>query len=118
MKIFIAKIFCLFTVLLLSSNVVLSSFPAGSLIIEKDFKRSITDDLEISSEIIENSQFNFLAEKDPFEEFDQLFFIPLEQFKFDFNVECQIDNSSSICTPYFFSGPKIPRWLWIRHIII
>jgi hypothetical protein len=118
MKIFIAKIFCLFTVLLLSSNVVLSSFPAESFTIEKDFKRSITDELELRIGETENSQFNFLAEKDPFEEFDQLLFIHLEQFKFDFSLEFQSESSSSIYSPYFFLGPKIPRWLWIRHILI
>ena len=119
MKINIAKIFCFLTVLLLSSNVVLSSLPVDYKIQRiKLHKKSNTDELQISQSNIEGSQLSFLAEQDPFEDNDILADLPPTSFQIVFCGNFYIEGNHSAYKTYFYKGLKIPRWLWTRQIII
>ena len=119
MKINIAKIFCFLTVLLLSSNVVLSSLPVNYKIQAiKLHKKSNTDELQISQSNIEGSQLSFLAEQDPFEDYEILADLPPTSFHIVFSDNFYIEGVHSAYKTYFYKGLKIPRWLWTRQIII
>lgn len=118
MKIYIAKIFCLLTVLLLSSNVVLSSIPVDRIFQVKSLNKSQSDELVFLPGAPLGSQLSFLAEKDPFEDFEFLADLPDAPLSISFKAEFQPEVIFTDFKAYCFSSLKIPRWLWIRHIII
>ena len=118
-KINIAKIFCFLTVLLLSSNVVLSSLPVEyKLHAIKFHKKTNSDELQVSQSNIEGSQLSFLAEQDPFEDFEILADLPPAPFQIIFSDNFYLEGDYLVYKTYFHSGLKIPRWLWTRQIII
>lgn len=119
MKKIIAKIFCFLTVLLLSSNVLMAFGHYHSHHSESNLKvdsrRFI--DFQFKQLNAEDSQISFLAENDSFEDFELLADLPLTysfEFKnFTFRLLSKFEFNS-----YNYSGFKVPRWLWIRHILI
>lgn len=119
MKKTVAKIFCFLTVLLLSSNVLVAfehyqyhqaeskSHVISRLSVEDQFNKLITSD----------SQISFLAENDSFEDFELLADILLS-YSFEFKDFLFKNSAIREFKTNDFSVWKIPRWLWVRHIII
>jgi hypothetical protein len=110
----IARIFCILTVFLLSSNVVLSSIPfqkaLGKPSISKSQSFSPSVDLEQDATYI-------LEKEDPLEDLDFVVTIPFYQY-FEFSGSFHSKNVKHF---YKVSGPhhKIaPIWLLVQQIII
>lgn len=119
MKKTIAKLFCFLTVLLLSSNVVIGfghyqSQHAGSNL-NKDSRHLI--EFQFKQLNSTDSQISFIAENDSFEDFELLADLPLS-YSFEFKSFTFCTLSKFEFGSYNYSGFKVPRWLWIRHIII
>jgi hypothetical protein len=116
MKVLFAKIFCFLTVLLMSSNIALSSIPEitgnSKIQLTKTTKEKLQFSDGLSIPIV-----SFVLEKDPYEESD--FF---EDVYFDFSFANVTFNtkakSSDFYSYYFLSAAKIPLWLWVRSIKI
>lgn len=64
-----------------------------------------------------DSRISFLAENDSFEDFE-LLADELISYSFEFGTFTFKTRSIHEFNSYDFSGYKIPRWLWVRHIII
>lgn len=119
MKILVAKIFCLWTVLLLSSNIAISSIPLATKAINaKKAQDTRSSELKFQQGLDQGSSLNFIAEKDPFEEFEDLFIDDLGFFNFKLTGHFQQSESISLFSHYATEFLKIPRWLWVRHILI
>ncbi len=110
----IARIFCILTVFLLSSNVVLSAVPFqkanGRTIITKSQSFSPFVDLEHDATYI-------LEQEDPLEDLDFVATIPFYQH-FEFSQSVHKDQVKHF---YKVSGPHCsttPIWLLVRQIII
>lgn len=117
MKITVAKIFCFLTVLLLSSNVLFSSvLPQGAIRFKKQDKESGIEEIKLSVSS-SNLFLSFLAEKDPFEEFEFIKDFPYYHSSRELNLANSNDPHKEH-TIYIFSSLKVPLWLWVRHIII
>lgn len=118
-KVTIAKILSLFTVLLLSSNIALSSVPSGTFRIVETLQKSSGNSKFLSNSNDVNSSvivFNF--EKDNFEDFEWIADLPEEGISFV--LFCSFENEPIICgyEGYFSFKQKVPRWLLVRHILI
>ena len=119
MRVTIAKILSLFTVLLLSSNIALSSVPPGTVILIETFQKSsgnakfLSNSSDVNSSVIE---FNF--ENDTFEDYEWIADLPEEGISFV--PFCSFENEPIICgyEGYFSFKQKVPRWLLVRHILI
>lgn len=119
MKNTIAKIFCFLTVLLLSSNVVISSSAYSySNFDAKDQKKSIGNEHQFDKSSSNGSVLSFLAEQDLFEDFEIIADLPPKGFQFEQNIRYRSTLSTSFYNSNSYSFNKIPRWLWVRHIII
>lgn len=117
MKITVAKILCFFTILLMSSNMLLSSVLPQHIFKENAISgKSSLQQIKITNN---SSNFNFacIAETDPFEDFEFVTEIP-ELLSFGKDTFRFPEKGNRL--HYFNSktGCKIPRWLWIRHILI
>ena len=116
MRLVFARFFCLLTVLLLSTNVVLSSIS-----FENPLLLEVTDEEDTSLQFDvfsgPSSPIGFLAEKDPFEDFSSEADIP-QLLSFEFYTSQSNNEKQFLFSHYAFLGLKIPRWLWVRHIII
>lgn len=118
-KITIAKILSLFTVLLLSSNVVLSSVPARSLQTVLSFTEDEGKEQHISSAGANGaSLIGFGFENDPFEDLELIADLPEDNIDFSVYVFSEEGHSGSFMYSHFNLRQKMPRWLWVRHIII
>jgi len=119
MKKTVAKLFCFLTVLLLSSNVLLAFGHYHNHQVES--KSSVISRRNVEYQINKltdnESRISFLAENDTFEDFELLADVPIS-YSFDFGTFSLKSRSIHEFNSYNFSGYKIPRWLWIRHIII
>ena len=119
-KISVAKLFCLVTIFLLSSNVFVSY--AGIFSESKQHSptsrvKSRFSDFQIESNDDDGSIVNFLIEKDPFEDFELLAEVN-EDFSYEFVNLTTESNHLAIYKPYYSTFHKIPRWLWVRQIRI
>jgi hypothetical protein len=119
LRVSIAKILSLFTVLLLGSNIVLSSVPKNTL----KFSKAVSDDdryLKIQSGVNElGSTFlevNF--ENDAFEDLEFISDVPPDEVSLVFTFLNELDPVAIKNGRYYSSGVKVPRWLWVRHILI
>lgn len=119
MKNTIAKMFCFLTVLLLSSNVVISSNAYSySNLDTKDLKKSIGNEHQLDKSSSNGALLSFLAEQDFFEDFEIIADLPPKGLHFELNAVYRSTLSTSFYDSKSNSFNKIPRWLWVRHIII
>lgn len=110
----IARIFCILTVFLLCSNVVLSAVP-----FQKTFGKATTSKTQSFSPFVDSEhEATYVLEKeDPLEDFDFVVTIPFYQ-RFVFLGSLYSENPRHSCK---VSGPccKIaPIWLLVQQIII
>jgi hypothetical protein len=120
MKINVAKLFCLLTVFLLSSNVFVSyagGFSESRKHSSTSKSKSRFSDLQIESNDDDVSIVNFLIEKDPFEDFELLAELNPD-FSFDFDNLIVQSSYLTVYKPFDATAHKIPRWLWVRQIRI
>jgi hypothetical protein len=127
MKNLIGKLFCFVTILLVTSNVVFSfsstpSSPSKISFHKKVVKTAIQKQKEIHTDDQSNVHYDFLIEEDTFENDDVedleiLSDIP-ESFSFHFSAPLKTSVLLINYTPHNFTVVKVPRWLWVRHIII
>lgn len=127
MKNIIGKLFCFITILLVTSNVAFS-FGTTSSVSKATFqnksavKTAIQKHKEIHTDDQSNVHFDFLIEEDAFEndnfeDLEILSDLP-EEFSFYFSFPLKTSALSANYKPYHEHVVKVPRWLWVRHIII
>jgi hypothetical protein len=106
----IARVFCFLTVFLLSGNVVLSAVPEiKTEKYSRDRQQTISPYVEIDHDS------TFLAEKDPFEDFDFLIEFPVYS-RIIFAEVLSVQKKNHF---YQLSGPHFksePIWLLVKHI--
>ena len=126
MKNIIGKLFCFITILLVTSNVAFS-FGSTSSVSKTAFhskfsKTTVQKQKEIHTDDQSNVHFDFLIEEDAFEndnfeDLEILSDLP-EVFSFYFSFPLKTSALSANYKPYHEHVVKVPRWLWVRHIII
>ncbi len=126
MKNIIGKLFCIITILLVTSNVVFSfgsTHPTTKIAFHKKHERvAVQKHKEIHTDDQSNVHFDFLIEEDAFEndnfeDLEILADLP-EVLSFYFSFPVKTSALSSNYKPYHEHVVKVPRWLWVRHIII
>ncbi|MEN9997432.1 MAG: hypothetical protein RI922_422 [Bacteroidota bacterium] len=127
MKNIIGKLFCFITILLVTSNVAFSfgttsSFPKSTFHNNSTPRTAIQKQKEIHTDDQSNVHYDFLIEEDAFENdnFEDLEIISdlPEVFSFYFSFPIKTSALSTNYKPYYEHVVKVPRWLWVRHIII
>jgi hypothetical protein len=110
----IARVFCIITVFLLSSNVVLSSVPFQKVVGKTFTTRNQTISSLVDSEL--DSTY-ILEQEDPLEDLDFLATIPsFQQFTFRKNVhKKQVKHLFEVSCAHLRTTPI---WLLVKHIII
>lgn len=126
MKNIIGKLFCFITILLVTSNVVFSfgsTHPTTKIAFYKKHERvDVQKHKEIHTDDQSNVHFDFLIEEDAFEndnfeDLEILADLP-EVLSFYFSFPVKTSALSANYKPYHEHVVKVPRWLWVRHIII
>lgn len=126
MKNIIGKLFCIITILLVTSNVVFSfgsTHPTTKIAFHKKHERvAVQKHKEIHTDDQSNVHFDFLIEEDAFEndnfeDLEILADLP-EVLSFYFSFPVKTSALSANYKPYHEHVVKVPRWLWVRHIII
>ena len=126
MKNIIGKLFCFITILLVTSNVAFSFSSTSSApkttFHSKFSKTAVQKQKEIHTDDQSNVHFDFLIEEDAFEndnfeDLEILSDLP-EVFSFYFSFPLKTSALSANYKPYHEHVVKVPRWLWVRHIII
>ena len=119
MRVFIAKIFCLLTIFFLSGSYVYSAVNGidqakESLRNEKFINKS----LSFEEDENEETKFDFFSESDDLEEFE---FLSTENDSL-LNIHWVFTRGNSLLARGSIDDESdilhIPRWLWVRHIII
>lgn len=127
MKNLIGKLFCFITILLVTSNVVFSFSSTSTStsripVLNKVGKTAVQKQKEIHTDDQSNVHYDFLIEEDAFENDDVedleiLSDIP-ESFSFHFSAPLKTSVLHVNYKPHNKAFVKVPRWLWVRHIII
>ena len=119
MKIAIAKILSLFTVVLLGTNIVLTSVPNVSNNPQKLFQPGSKSGLSIDGTNDPGSSFiGFNFENDPFEDIELIADLPESELNVFLTLRQGNDSVTSFIDNPVSFGTKVPRWLWVRHILI
>lgn len=119
MRQFIARIFCLLTILFLSSNAVFSAvyaFDHNSK--NQEAEKLIFKFIKFEDDETNEAKLGFFAENDDVEEFEFLSELPAAILNF---LSLVNSSESALSDKNFyldFSEPNVPRWLWVKHILI
>jgi hypothetical protein len=107
----IARLFCIVTVFLLTSNVVLAAVPFS----KTTTKQTIKKDRFYSPYLEIDQDSTYIAEKDPFEDLDFLIsFSPIPYFLFpEFDSQHEVKHFYSVSGPFIKSSPI---WLLVQRI--
>ena len=110
-KQFIARLFCVLTALLLSSNIILSAVPFQKVKLTNSTKLSFS----LSADVDHES--TYIYEKEPFEDLDFVATIPSLPFFYSIGIssESEFNIVRNVNGPFFKSTPI---WLFVKQILI